>query len=549
MQSIKDKYYSEISRGNILLETISHLEAEVKGKDSKVKQYEKICQELQEELERTPPLEEEKPIKLTKSIETNTEPIKQKDKQRELKKVQTLDSSPHLIFHDEELLKENDKLNEELIKKEEEYRRLLIKIDETEKENNKLIGTLDSLKRDMDYEKQTQKVLNQNIHEQRRVIENQKNTIFKLEEKCEVEQNKYDVLLDRLQAQIESRDEGVKIIRSRSLSKSEDEVESKNKSSVGDYFDTEPKSPIVHIIEEVEKDVTQLYEQIGLSRDKKVESTPFRDAEKFNSGRFDMEKKYSSNTCEAVKREQIQMKTPSIKSSRLYTPSDLKYNLKSLLQNTPLLSKGPQIIQLIIRIMKQIEHYPGPSYQDIIFDLQKKKELEQSAFNSNIMKQITQISKVRQECSEQIQQSREQNYHILRSKEDQIDQLKIQVAKQVVISEQLKEKIDYLEIEFEKARKLESQKEIVNRNYVTKKSIDENVLERLRQEKTFLLERIEKYEECLTENNLIKKKMISENEYLRNEVMFLKTEFRRTKEWVKQYEDEKKNNVGKIKEE
>ena len=44
MQSIKDKYYSEITRGNTLLESISHIQADIKAKEAKIKDYEKIIQ-------------------------------------------------------------------------------------------------------------------------------------------------------------------------------------------------------------------------------------------------------------------------------------------------------------------------------------------------------------------------------------------------------------------------------------------------------------------------------------------------------------------------
>ena len=41
-------------------------------------------------------------------------------------------------------------MNEQLARKEEECRRMLSKVDEVEKENNKLIGANESYKRDME---------------------------------------------------------------------------------------------------------------------------------------------------------------------------------------------------------------------------------------------------------------------------------------------------------------------------------------------------------------------------------------------------------------
>lgn len=90
-----------------------------------------------------------------------------------------------------------------------------------------------------------------------------------------------------------------------------------------------------------------------------------------------LEKKFSSNTCENKpepprKVEELETRTVSsrgMKSSRILTPHDLKINIKTILDNSILLGKGVESIEVVTSLVKQIESFTGYPYQDIVADL------------------------------------------------------------------------------------------------------------------------------------------------------------------------------------
>ena len=127
-----------------------------------------------------------------------------------------------------------------------------------------------------------------------------------------------------------------------------------------------------------------------------------------------LEKKMSTHTCVLKAYDQFHnlndesdSKTVSargVKSPRIQAPHDFKLTIKTLLDNSTLLGKGVETIELVSGFIKSIENYTGFPYHDISMDLDKKKEIEKSAFNNKLFKEIEEIAKIRSEYEERMEQ-------------------------------------------------------------------------------------------------------------------------------------------------
>ena len=118
-----------------------------------------------------------------------------------------------------------------------------------------------------------------------------------------------------------------------------------------------------------------------------------------------------------------------------------------------LLGKGVESIELIRGMVKQIESYTGVVYGDILADLERKRDQEKSAVNTGLIKEITELTKVRTECEERIEGIKEEYQEIIKRKKESIRELKEKKEKLEWSNEELKERVEYLEDEMEKCVK------------------------------------------------------------------------------------------------